>query len=652
MTEEHFLGTGGGIAMQGKEREMKKKGQLHVGVVFPTLDHQFQYDLWNGIAEYAKKNNIHLTAYFGTYQTTHNEFAAHYETCFEAIKNNRSLDGVIMFAGFIAQNVGLEVLESCVAKLPKGLPVVSVSFAMPGIPSVLADNVGGIYRVVEHLIQQHGKKKIAFVKGPDGHPEAEERLEGYKKALAANGIDFDAEYVLPGDFSRVSGEAAAVELLDRRKIQADAIAASDDEMAMGILSELKARKISVPSDIAVTGFDDEVASATFIPSISTARQDFFELGVLSAETLFKQINGETVEEVAYLAPVFVERESCGCALAPAQEFDNALVRKKRHAQYVEASSFRLLIRRVTSNFVLVFDIDSLEKELYRSLPELLISTALVGLYRTPIKSCEPDADRMIDRLIGFDGEKQFNIKNNNRDPMRFSDYSTLGEFDFERERRALFFLPLFIKDEEVGSALLSFDARVPMDVYETLRINISTAVKGAELLSKIQTLSLTDDLTGLYNRRGFFQFAYSRLRHLYREKDTIPIILFLDMDGLKNINDTYGHNEGDVAISAFAQTLRGALRKEDIIGRLGGDEFAVFSSVKTKEDGKQVEARIRERLDAYNSEKLHPYEVAGSIGSVILEDATKDCFDAAMLAADSVLYEEKVEKRKKGIGRN
>jgi len=164
-------------------------------------------------------------------------------------------------------------------------------------------------------------------------------------------------------------------------------------------------------------------------------------------------------------------------------------------------------------------------------------------------------------------------------------------------------------------------------------------------------LSITDELTGLYNRRGFFQFSYARLPNLSRESLRLPFIMFLDMDGLKSINDTYGHNEGDIAIAAFARVLRDALREEDIIGRIGGDEFVVFSSVKSKEDGNHVVRRIREKLDEYNKEKLHPYHVQGSIGSIVLEDTTRECFEAAMLSADSVLYDEKMDKKKKGLSR-
>jgi diguanylate cyclase (GGDEF)-like protein len=669
---------------------------------------------------------------------------------------------VIIFSGFIAENIGLDNFEKYVAKIPKHLPVVSISFSIPGVSSVLVDNVAGIYNAVEHLIQCHGKKKIAFVKGPDGHSEAEDRLDGFKKALVANRIPFDERYVLPGHFSQESGHAAVAELIDKRKLSVDAIVASDDETAIGVMNELKHRSILVPSDIAVTGFDDDRFSATFIPSISTARQDFFEIGLISAETLCKKISGEPLKEVTLVAPVFITRQSCGCLenysantgsgfddvpigtdslisymlakftllfrdYVPKQQiqewftalveiikekpfpkakylylFNDILINyshysknfspwqeglnilsmgvefhhdsaesthlilstmihaatlvhdirfKEGKIQEFTESDAQLLLRRVAGNLVLLFDVDSLAEELHRSLPELSINTALVGLYHAPVKNGNPDADRKINILIGFEGERKFNMKNNSWNSIPFSDYSTIDGFDFERERRTLLFLPLFFKEEEVGVVLLPYDPQIPVVVYETLRINISAAVKGAELLLKIRTLSITDELTGLLNRRGFFQFVYSRIKHLYRNKEMIPFVIFMDMDGLKIINDTYGHNEGDIAISAFANILREVLREEDIIGRIGGDEFVVFSSARSKESVEQVVSRIREKIEEYNSRKLHPYDVAGSIGCVILDTATKEYFEAAMLSADSVLHEEKMLKKKKGLSR-
>ena len=741
---------------------MNKKKRLHFGVLFTTTDNACLCSIWNGIYDYARVNDIHLTAYFGTYQSTDDDVALHLETCFDTIRCSKSLDGLILFAGFLTKHIDINSFTDYISGVPSHIPAVSISYPMPGIPSVLVDNVAGIYDAVEHLIRVHGKKKIAFIKGPDGHPEAEDRLLGYKNALAANGIIYDEGYVLPGNFSRESGSNAVAELMDKRKLSADAIVASDDETAIGVLSELKNRKIAVPTDVAVTGFNDDRASATFIPSMSTVRQGFFEIGSASAETLCKIINGEQVGDVKYVAPVFMPRQSCGCyekvfsvkelkredapaegdSLAsfalrniiqlfkntvPQQQvktwvaglidtlkdkpfdrdkflhlFDDVLVSFSHYSMdfslWYEAlnqlsasvecyagevdclhttlstlfyattlvydiclkdektnefhlSDTRVILRRVVNNLIILFDVDSLAEELYRLFPELSLNTTLIGLYRTPVKSTEPDADRSIKTLIGFDGDRKFNISHNTWNPILFSDYSTIDSFDFERERRALFFIPLYFRDEEAGVLLLSYDTQTPVEAYETLRINISTALKGAELMSKIQTLSITDELSGLLNRRGFFQYAYSRIPHLSRDSERMPYVMFMDMDGLKNINDTYGHKEGDAAISAFANILKDTLREEDIIGRIGGDEFVVFSSVKSERDGEQVVKRIRDELDRYNSKKLHPYVISACIGNVVLADTTNECFEAAMLSADSVLYEEKTKKRINGLSR-
>jgi diguanylate cyclase (GGDEF)-like protein len=750
----------GGFGMQNSESKSSKR--LHFGVLMSTIDNACQQEAWNAIVEYAKDKDIHLTAYIGTYQNTDNTFNSYLDSCFESLCGDGAIDGLLFFSGFIAQNIGLDGFDKYIARIPKHLPTVSISFALPGVPSVLTDNTNGIYNAVEHLIKVHNRKMIAFVKGPEGHPEAEARFSGYKNALAANGIEFDERLVFPGDFGRHGGREAVSEMIDKRLVSVDAIAASNDQSAIGILTALRKRDILVPSSVAVTGFDDDIISAMFGPSISTIRQNFTEIGQVSIDTLYNVVKGKQVSEITYVNPVFVPRQSCGCleegstfvdiinddlpvdattllafvslkftrlfeGYVPEQQvrqwvtslvgmivsdnfikddflrtLDEILVnynhyyegfhkwhealnilamgvevhnnevkcaqavlsalilatslvhdiryKEERRKEYFLGDD-RLRLRRITNALLLMFDMDTLADELHRLFPSLSINTALVALYHNPIKCGEQDANRTIETLIGFDGDTKFNLKHNSWNPIHLGDYSTITDFDFERERRTILFLPLFFHDEEMGVFILPYDIDISVDTYDRLRVNISTATKGAELLSKVQTLSITDELTGLLNRRGFFQFVYAKLHHLVRNPDVLPIVMFMDMDGLKLINDNYGHMEGDIAISSFASVLKESTRDEDIVGRIGGDEFVVFSSVKSLENGRQIVDRIRLSLDEYNSKKLHPYQVAGSIGSVILETATKECFEAAMLSADNVLYEEKMEKKKKGLSR-
>jgi len=741
---------------------MSTKKRKHIGVLCSTIDIACQYDVWKGIVEIAEANDIHLTAYIGTYQTTDNNFTSHMESCFDIIWSDNLLDGVIVLSGFIAQNIGLEEFAKYAERIPGNIPVVSVSIEISGIPSVITHNESGMYSAVDHLIRVHGKRNLAFVKGPDGHPEAEARLKGYKNALEANNIKFDENYLFPGDFGRDGGRNAVYELYDVRKLPADAFVCTNDQSAIGVLEKLKLRDIMVPKDIALTGFDDDIVSSIYVPTISTVGQDFVKLGKVSAQLLINKINGKKVDEVTNITPEFIIRQSCGCAdrgstvedkreksgggidsltlnlkkgfaqllhdYVPDEqvsEWVDVIVEKLRQKPFSKDELVNLLDKilvtyyhsyskefsvwhkalivlamgveahkndfenahsilatityattlvydirlneerkreyslnddrkrktRITNALLLMFDVDTLAEELYKSISAIAIKTALIGIYHNPVKRNTKSANRSIETLIGFDGEDRFNIQHNSWSPILFSDYSTMEGFNFNRERRVMFFQPLFFMDEEVGVMLLPYDPEIPTDAYETLRINISTAIKGAQLLSTIHTLSITDELTGLFNRRGFFQFAYSRLQHLQRDKEAVPIVMFMDMDGLKHINDNFGHNEGDKAISAFAGILKKTMREEDIIGRMGGDEFAVFSSVRDKENGSQLEQRLRKAFDKYNSKMIHPYKIMGSIGSVFLEEATKDGFEEAMLKADSVLYDEKIAKKKMGLSR-
>jgi len=573
---------------------MRDNNRLHFGVIFSNIDDTCQYDIWTGIVDFAHINGIKLTAYVGTYQTTNYDMASHYETCFELIKSSDSLDGVILFSGFIVSTIGNEEFEAYIAKISGHIPLVSVSSIVPGIPSVLIDNTAGIYDAVEHLIKIHEKKNIAFFKGPDGHIEAEDRFEGYKNALKNNAIAYDERYVFPGSFTQESGQHAVRKLLRTRGISADAIVTCDDTIAMGALDELKNQKMLVPGDIAVAGFDDDRDSATFIPSISTVRQDFSKIGSLSAEVLLNQINHNQAMPVTYMSPKFIKRQSCGCLEKEfsdiEQRYNNltgdaslnayladGLIRLFREntpesqinewtvafidelkknpfskenflqiineilisygqnsedvilwndalnliaqgvmlysdevgctqtalativlaAELVQEARFkelkvkdlaisdtRVMLRRISCSIVSIFDVDSLINELYLLLPELSIDSAIVGLYRTPVKSGSSGADRTIEHVFGFDGNNTINIRSDEANSIPFSDYSRIDEFEFESLRDSMLF-PLFFKDEEYGIMLLPFYPDISTDIYETLRVSISTAIKGAGLIKEV-----------------------------------------------------------------------------------------------------------------------------------------------------------------------
>ncbi len=170
------------------------------------------------------------------------------------------------------------------------------------------------------------------------------------------------------------------------------------------------------------------------------------------------------------------------------------------------------------------------------------------------------------------------------------------------------------------------------------------SVERHRALSALRGLSIVDELTGVHNRRGFLALA---ARHFIgsRPISTSCALFFIDVDGLKLVNDTHGHAAGDAAISGAAEVLRRAFRPSDLIGRLGGDEFAVLRLEPGLGPPEVAVARVREEVDAFNAATPLPWRLSLSVGFARLSADTSTLEDM-MSEADRRMYEAKEGKRR------
>ena len=165
--------------------------------------------------------------------------------------------------------------------------------------------------------------------------------------------------------------------------------------------------------------------------------------------------------------------------------------------------------------------------------------------------------------------------------------------------------------------------------------------KGEEALL---ALSLIDELTGLYNRRRFFVLTDQYLKLSVRTKKRL-LLLFIDMDNLKWINDHHGHNEGDQALIDLANILKKTFRESDIIARIGGDEFVVLSE-STDENGEIVLTRLHENIKDYNAKRSRRYTLSISVGTTQFDPKYPVSIDELLSKADALMYAQKRKKRK------
>ncbi len=160
----------------------------------------------------------------------------------------------------------------------------------------------------------------------------------------------------------------------------------------------------------------------------------------------------------------------------------------------------------------------------------------------------------------------------------------------------------------------------------------------------LRALSLVDELTGLYNRRGFLTLAQQQLK-LARRGHRELVLLFIDMDDFKEINDTFGHHEGDTALTRAAEILKHTFRDSDIIARLGGDEFVVLASDTGKTGSEVIINRLRQELRQRNEREGYPYRLSFSVGAARFDPEAPPSIEELLATADAMLYEQKKHKR-------
>lgn len=188
-----------------------------------------------------------------------------------------------------------------------------------------------------------------------------------------------------------------------------------------------------------------------------------------------------------------------------------------------------------------------------------------------------------------------------------------------------------------------------VQVYQQLEELVRSRTEALhQAMKQIEQLSLTDELTGLYNRRGLKMFAEQAMRRAARSGDDFSVI-YIDLDGLKQINDQYGHNVGDEVIVNAARLLLQTFRDSDVIARLGGDEFCIFALGRADEHP-SVRRRIEANIDAFNGQSEKPYRLSFSIGIVSAPMSTILSFNDLLKRADEHMYAEKAAKARNGHG--
>lgn len=515
-------------------------------------------------------------------------------------------------------------------------PVVSIRSDEEGFYNIIPDNKRIMYEVTRHMIDACGSGDIGFLMGREDLKDSHERLEGFKQAMSEAGFEVSDDLIFHGNYWINQGPETADYFIKEHGSLPRGIVSSNDYMAVGLLDELIIRGYKIPEDVMIAGVDNQPLSATRVPTLTTFEIPGDYLASTAVDTLEKLIAGKEVPPHIGVPGNLIVRESTGgkweldlnetySRLDKLQReyYDKTFAFVHLSSEYEDALSFESSIRLTLTNLME----DSFFSEGYLC------------------RYCENDRS-----IMGYFAGGNADISDK-----RFSNDKLLPDELYGDGTGTYIYMPIYYKNEVYGYCALKTTGEVRTFFDERLEFILmlfGQSLNRLRLYDKlfevadVIDLYVRDELTGLFNRRGFENKISALLKN--RDPDAPKVaVSSIDMDGLKYINDTFGHAAGDAAIKAVASSISSALTGKEFVSRMGGDEFeAVLILDNPGRIGQFIRA-IRKNLEDENERLNAPYKASVSIG--ICEVADWNSLMDSINEADKAMYTEKRIKKNRSI---
>jgi len=276
-----------------------------------AMEDHFSLAMWTAIVEAAHERNADVISIAGGNLNNSVEGFNLSSSLYRAA-NEDVIDAIVIYGSRLGTYVSQKTFREFCHQFPSK-PVVIIGQQIEGIPAVLSDNYNGMHDLVRHLIDEHGCRRLAFIRGPDDQTEADTRFQAYKDALAESSIPLDPALISqPGIWEPLSGEDAVRLFIDERKVNFDAIVSANDTMALAAMWALRNHGLRIPGDVAVVGFDSQVIAKAATPPLSTVRQQIKEQCRHAVDIVLAKLRGDDVPDLVEIPTNVCIRQSCGC----------------------------------------------------------------------------------------------------------------------------------------------------------------------------------------------------------------------------------------------------------------------------------------------------------------------------------------------------
>lgn len=594
--------------------------RLLIGVIVCETEQLMQRRLIKGISAQAFSLDMDIAVF--SCITNNSEMTPYQKAEFNLFQymNLPSFDGILYLRDSFHCEEEKLVLDAMLQE--QKMPVLVLDNDTSPFPYLMMDDRSGFAAITSHLIQKHGLTDLLCLTGTRGHYTAEQRALGFRDAMEAAHLPVTDDMILYGDYWHDAAKALAQEFIDGKRKLPQGVVCGNDPMAMALCHGLIGNGIRIPEDVMIAGYDASLTETrSMIPLTSYVRKNFL-LGAQGVARLYQMMTGEDCQLTEPERIEVITGDSCACGVD---------VDYLKHQIRVEETleNFRTMFRtsnmssRLTSKQTLDECMATIREHIYliRDVQEYYLCLCEDweggGALENPAEY----------RREGFPKHmllKLFDEPGGGVVTKPFQTTKMLPRLHEERDKPACyFFSPLHHNDRIFGISALSFGSR--LDTYDPIYCEWISVVNIALEFVRMQTYlkrfnnriylsSIRDSLTGLYNYEGYRKFSRECFEAAKNEHRRF-LLLYASFDSLRQVNETYGHSEGDSAVTVLANAMNNSCTTYERCARIEDAEFSIIGYQDYEEDACQrMMYAISGYLEHYNQSSLKPYKLSASFG--------------------------------------
>ena len=606
-----------------------------------SIDREYQQDFAAGLASAGAKYDIDICIFNS--QGHMNVSVATSEAGESRIYDLATLsefDGIISMPATMGNDIATNKVFAALKQL-KGKPHVSIDVVQEDAVTILFDDRISVEEMTEHLIVEHGARRIAFVSGPMSSNVALDRLDACRNVLKRHGLYLEDKLIFDGEWTRTGGRRAAERIIQMGGELPDAVMCGNDDMALSVIECFNQIGIRVPQDVAVTGFD--ALRESVMRGLTTICRPVDRSARKALEILSGWIDGEAPKKkTVSLSTIPIFGDTCGCARSVEH------INDKLRNLAMERWNMETILTRVSMFSGMMAGVGD-EDEAREKIRYFVQSWGINEL----CLCVDPAICRDVDMPANHQSYPEqmlllYGIRNSKEyEPQLFPAFDlTPSLYDIRKDPACLVFCPLYYRDRDLGYVAMNLGNGTGSALYPVLMLlngtlmslYLQTSVKKSA--STIERMANHDIMTGMLNRRGYMQLAPAMLRQA-REEGKIFVLLSGDMNHMKDINDRYGHLAGDEAICRMGRALQIVTRRGMIPVHISGDEFLACGLMNSKSEAESISLLVNEELERINREDPWLCDISASLGVYAEIPKEDDSIDSFMTQADRAMYADK-----------